>query len=147
MRTTPFRSAEVKAKFDAYPADVRAELLALRELVFSVAAATPQAGDLEETLKWGEPAYVTKNGAGSTVRIDWKPKSPTEYAMYFNCRTTLVETFRSLFPDDFRFSGNRALVFTIGSRPAQDALRFCIATSLTYHVRERPGRIKPAARG
>lgn len=134
---TPFNSPEVAAKFASYPAGARRELLALRELVFRVANSTPAVGELEETLKWGEPAYVTKNGSGSTLRIDWKPKCPTEYAMYFNCKTTLVDTFRSLFPDDFTFAGNRALVFSIGSAHPQDALRFCIAASLTYHSEKR----------
>lgn len=134
---TPFYSPDVAAKFDGYPVSARLELLALRELIYEVASGTPAVGELEETLKWGEPAYVTKNGAGSTIRIDWKPRAPDEYVMYFNCKTTLLETFRSLFPNDFSFSGNRALVFPIGSRPPQDALRFCIAASLTYHSRKR----------
>src|SRR4051812_28493422 len=88
---TPFRSHEVQARFQAYPADVRRRMLALRELVLNTAARTPGAGDIEETLKWGEPAFVTVNKAGSTVRIDWKPKAPDQYAVYFNCQTNLVE--------------------------------------------------------
>ena len=133
---TPFNSPEVATKFASYPASVRRELLALRELVFKVANSIPAVGELQETLKWGEPAYVTKSGSGSTLRMDWKPKFPTEYALYFNCRTTLLETFRSLFPNDFKFSGNRALVFSVGSRHPQDALRFCIAATLTYHAQK-----------
>lgn len=33
-------------------------------------------GILEETLKWGEPAYIA-NGTigGTTIRIDWKEKT------------------------------------------------------------------------
>ena len=134
---TPFKSAEVAAKFEAYPSSARRALLALRELIFKVAQSTQGAGEIEETLKWGEPAYVTKNGAGSTIRIDWKSKSPEQYAVYFNCKTTLVETFRALFPGDFAFVGNRALVFPIDSRPPRDALSFCIAASLTYHAKKR----------
>ena len=30
--------------------------------------------------------------------------------MYFNCQTNLVETFRTLCPNDFKFEGNRTLV-------------------------------------
>jgi len=67
---SPFRSPAVAAKFEAYPPVVRRQLLALRELVFRTAASIPEVGAIDETLKWGEPAYVTKNGAGSTVRID-----------------------------------------------------------------------------
>lgn len=65
---TPFRNREVQARFEAYPADVRRRMLALRELVLKTAVRTPGVGDIDETLKWGEPAYVTVNKAGSTVQ-------------------------------------------------------------------------------
>lgn len=133
---TPFESSEVALKFESYPPNARRALLSLRELIFSVGRKTPGASEIEETLKWGEPAYLTKNGAGSTIRIDWKPKHPEQYAIYFNCKTTLVESFRTLFPEEFTFVGNRALVFKLGSQPPRDALSFCIAASLTYHAKK-----------
>jgi Domain of unknown function (DU1801) len=135
---TPWRNPEVQARFEAYPAGVRHRMLALRELVMKTAAQTPGAGDIEETLKWGEPAYVSVNKAGSTVRIDWKPKAPTQYAVYFNCQTRLVESFRQMFPDDFRFDGNRALVLDLGQKMPVDSLGLCIAAALTYHLKRRP---------
>jgi hypothetical protein len=134
---TPFASAAVAAKFDAYPADVRPKLLALRELIFFTAATTEGIGDIEESLKWGEPAYSTKNKSGSTVRIDWKQRDPANYAMYFNCQTNLIETFRTLFPNDLKFAGNRALVFALQDPVPQDSLTMCIAASLTYHLLKR----------
>ena len=74
-------------------------MLLLRELIFATAAATPGVGALEETLKWGEPAYLTSaTRSGSTIRLAWKPARPEQYAMFFNCQTTLVDTFRTLFP-------------------------------------------------
>lgn len=134
---TPFQSAAVEARFDAYPPAVRRDMLALRDLVLDVARTTPGVGAVDETLKWGEPAYVTPNGAGSTVRMDWKPKAPSAYALYFNCQTTLLDTFRTLFPHDFVFEGNRAPVFQVGERPPEDALRLCVAASFTYHANKR----------
>lgn len=130
----PFTSAAVAAKFESYPPQARRQLLALRELVFRTARETPGVGELEESLKWGEPAYATVNRAGSTVRMDWKPKHPDRFALYFHCQTNLVETFRTLFPKDFRFEGNRALVFGIGDKLPADSLGWCIAASLTYHL-------------
>jgi Domain of unknown function (DU1801) len=134
---SPFNNQSVAAKFQTYPPVVRRKLLALRELVLRTAKAIPEVGEIEETLKWGEPAYVTKNNAGSTVRIDWKPKAPEQYAMYFHCRTGLVESFRAMFPNDFRFEGNRALVFGLDAPVPRDALSVCIAASLTYHLKTR----------
>lgn len=136
----PFESSTVAQAFEAYPPAMRQRLLALRQLIFETAAATEGVGPLDETLKWGEPAYVTSQSkSGSTIRIDWKKKAPSQYAMYFNCQTSLIETFRTLFPHDFSFEGNRAIVFGESDDVAQDALAFCIAAALTYH------RTKPAA--
>lgn len=132
-----FANSEVLAKFDTYPPHVRRKLLALRELVFRTAAATEGVGEIEETLKWGEPAYGTKNKSGSTIRMDWKKNNPDRYAMYFHCQTNLVETFRTLFPQDFKFEGNRALVFALKDKVPQDSLVTCIAASFTYHLKKR----------
>lgn len=131
---TPFQCSKVAAKFDAYPPAARGKLMHLRELVLRTARSHPRVGEIEETLKWGEPAYVTVAKTGSTVRIDWKPKNPSQYAMYFNCRTRLVETFRQLFPQDFRFEGNRALVLDLDAPMPGDALSVCIEAALTYHL-------------
>lgn len=54
---SPFKNATVAAKFESYPPAVRRKLLALREAVFRTAASMPEIGEIEETLKWGEPAY------------------------------------------------------------------------------------------
>lgn len=56
---------------------------------------------LEETLKWGEPRFLNKNG--STLRIDWKEKTPNQYQMYFKCTSRLVETFKMVFGDLFEY--------------------------------------------
>lgn len=50
---------EVKQKFGSYPYKVKLKMQRLRDLIFEVAEATEGVGSLEETLKWGEPAYLT----------------------------------------------------------------------------------------
>ncbi len=131
-----FVHPDVAATFNAYPSNVRPRLLALRELIFQTADATEGVEGIEETLKWGEPAYVSSNKSGSTIRLDWKRKRPDHDAIYFNCQTNLVETFRTLFPQDVRFEGNRALVFALGDKVPKDALSVCVAAALTYHLRK-----------
>lgn len=135
---TPFSDPAVAAHFANYPISARKKMLALRELIFRTADRSEGVGQLQETLKWGEPAYVTSQSkSGSTVRIDWKPKAPEQYAMYFHCQTNLVETFKTLFPNDFAFEGNRAIVFNLAEKLPQDALGLCIQAALTYHLRRR----------
>ncbi len=134
--------AVVQAVFDSYPPALRKKLRVLRQLIFDTAAATDGVGLLEETLKWGEPAYVTPGKSGSTVRIDCK-KDLARYAIYFNCNTTLVDTFRSLFPGTFAFEGNRALVFGLSDRLPCKELAFCISMALTYHLKKNPFPLVP----
>ena len=133
----PFASQEVAEKFAEYPPAIQYEMFALRELILDTAAGIEAVGEIEETLKWDEPAYVTaKSKSGSTVRIDWKEKQPDQYAMYFNCQTNLIETFRTLFPTEFKFDGNRAIVFGVGSKLPTEAVGQCVSAALTYHLRK-----------
>ena len=138
---TPFENTLVAQVFENYPANARHKLLALRALIFKTATTTDGVGKLEETLKWGEPAYVTSESkSGSTVRIAWKKSAPAQYAIYFNCQTTLVETFRTLFPSEFKFEGNRAIVFAVSGIVPTDSLVFCISAALTYHRNKASSR-------
>ena len=132
-----FQNPAVARVFQAYPGGMRKKLLALRALILATARSTEGVGELEETLKWGEPAYITaQSRSGSTVRIDWKKARPSQYAIYFNCKTDLVETFKTLFPGEFRFEGNRAIVFAEAEPLPIDSLSFCIAAALTYRRRK-----------
>lgn len=131
---TAFTNDKVKEKFDNYPSVVRYKILELRELIYDVATNENAIKDMEETLKWNEPSYITKNG--STLRIDWKKNKPNQYSMYFNCKTKLVETFRELFSDRFQFEGNREIIFQNNDTVDLEALKYCILLSLTYHDRK-----------
>lgn len=134
----------IASAFQAYPAPIRKKLFALRALILDTARSTDGVGELEETLKWGEPAYATtQSKSGSTVRIGWKKATPSEYALYFNCRTSLVATFREIFREDLRFEGNRAIVFAEGDPLPTEALSFCIAAALTYHRKASSPAPKP----
>jgi hypothetical protein len=131
---TEFISIKVSEKFDTYPLDIKQKLLALRELVYKVVQSEDSIIGFEETLKWNEPSFVSKNG--STLRIDWKKSKPDNYSMYFNCKSRLVETFRELFSDRFEFDGNREITFHKDDLIDVKALKYCILLTLTYHDRK-----------
>ncbi len=106
----------------------------LRQLIFDTAAATEGVGKLEETLKWGEPSYLTmESKSGTTIRINMKKSQSGQYAMYFNCQTTLVATFRQLYPSEFTYEGNRAILFHEDDEIPVKELGNCISMALTYH--------------
>lgn len=137
MRDTKTLPPPVQEKFDSYPDRVRAEMIALRQLILRTAEQTAEVGELEECLKWGEPSFLPRRrGVGSTVRMDWKPSRPEEYALYFNCQTSLISTFRTLYADRLAFGGNRSIILRCAEPLPEDELSHCIALALTYHLRK-----------
>ncbi|MEP0073165.1 MAG: DUF1801 domain-containing protein [Marinomonas sp.] len=123
----------VKDRFDEFPANARTKLEALRSLVFKVASEL-DLGEVEESLKWGEPSYNVKTG--SPLRLDWKPKSPDHYYLFFNCQTKLVDTFRELYREELEFQGNRTIVLSL-SKPLPEAIiKSCLELTLTYQQRK-----------
>jgi uncharacterized protein DUF1801 len=136
MRSRRFADSAVARVFASYPPQARRKLLAVRELIFATAAATSGVGPLTETLKWGEPAYVTAaTRSGSTIRLGWKGADPGRYALYFHCRTNLVQRFRTTHADALEFEGNRAIVLDVASALPRTVVRDCVAAALTYHRR------------
>ena len=126
-----FRSnPEVARVIGNYPSPVQKKLLALRALIIQTAEEIGIT-QLDETLKRGEPSYLTK--IGSTIRFDLKKKSPDRYAMYFKCTSRLVPTFRTIYGDVFEFEGDRAIVFRMGEKVPVRALKQCVKSTLTYH--------------
>lgn len=118
-------------RFADYPARVKQHMSTLRELVREVAVEAEDITSLEETLKWGEPAFLTRKG--STVRMDWKQKTPDQYAVYFKCSSKLVLTFREVYGDLFRYEKNRAIVFLLDDEVPKTELKDCIRMALRYH--------------
>jgi hypothetical protein len=132
-----FSDPAVKAAFDQHPPAIKARLLALRQLIFETAAGIDGVGPLEETLKWNQPSYLTTaTGSGSTIRID-RIKGTNRYALYFNCNTNLVETFRALYPQELDYGGNRSIILSLDGEFPEPALRHCVGLALTYHRSKR----------
>jgi hypothetical protein len=125
-----------EAAFAAFPERVRARLLEVRDLIFETAAALESVGPLTETVKWGDPAYLTEaTGSGTTIRLGRSRSSERECAVLFNCRTTLVDDFREQFPDVFAYEKNRAILLDARERLPEAPLRSCLGMALTYHRR------------
>lgn len=103
----------------------------LRKLIIDSAKDLECVSQLEETLRWGEPSYISETG--STIRIDWKEKTPEKYAIYFKCTSQLVPTFKKVFGKTFKFEGNRAIVFQMNDRVPKTKLKKAIKAALQYH--------------
>ena len=121
--------SKLRGKFEAYPEAASSQLLKIREAIYEVAE-EESLGDVTESLKWNEPSYQSKNG--SSVRMDWKERSPMTISVYFNCKTTLIDTFKEIYQDTFHYEGNREIVFQISEKLPMRELKSCISMSLRY---------------
>lgn len=133
---------EISRAFGALPAPIAKRLLQVRELIFATAAEHEDVGPLTETLKWGEPAYLTdESGSGSTIRLG-RLKHSEHAAILFNCKTTLVDTFRERFPDQFEYRQTRALLLPVAGKLPKQELSVCLSLALTYHLDRRARRAR-----
>lgn len=130
----PASPNDVARAFDDMSPDVQEPLQRLRRLILDTAAITPGVGPITETLKWGQPSYLTEETkAGSTLRLGC-PKQGG-FAIFTHCQTSIMADFQALFPDDFTFDGNRAVLFQADDDLPLDKLRFLISHALTYHLK------------
>ncbi len=86
----------------------------------------------EETLKWGEPAYLPGK-SGTTVRIAADQDGGCRLLVH--CQTHLVETWRARFAGRLTFEGNRAVRVDPDMPLDRSALAACIADAFHYHKR------------
>lgn len=137
-------NSQVDAVFNSYPDNFKIKLLNLRQLILETAAAIQIVGEIEETLKWGEPSYLTpESKSGSTIRIAWKEAKKDQYSIFFKCTADLVPAFKEKFPTKFKFGGNRSIDFSLNDKVPEKELKQCIALALTYH---RNKKLVPAKR-
>ncbi len=123
---------KIEEIFSNYPDPVKDCMLYLRQLVRETAEETAEVPFLEETLKWGEPSFITEKG--STLRMDWKPKLPNQYALYFQCTSRLVDTFKLVYGHKFQYEGTRAITFQLNQKIPIKETKECIKAALIYHT-------------
>ena len=132
--TLIFEDPKVEQVFRAFPRHLQPGLYRLRELIFCVASRTDHVGRLEETLKWGQPAYLTpETKSGSTLRLGTSKHGG--FAIYVHCQTTILSEFRTIFPNEFIYEGNRAIHFQSSDDLIEAPLKTLIRRALTYHIR------------
>ncbi len=136
MMTNELRNPKLVSAFNLFEAELRPYLLALRQLIFETAATIPDCGEVIESLKWGQPSYATVNPkSGTPIRLGTPKSSPGCYALFVPCQTTLIETIREIYRDDFQYDGNRALILRADTTYSNDNISHCIAMALMYYRR------------
>lgn len=131
--TPPPPSAAVAAVFETWESDDRARALTLRRRIYELASATDGVGPLTETLKWGQPAYLTdKTGAGTTLRIGSAKGGGV--GLYVQCTSRVVETVRMIHDRDVSWDGTRGLILRPDAPLPEAAVDAMIHAALTYRL-------------
>ncbi|WP_424988580.1 hypothetical protein [Microbulbifer sp. S227A] len=128
-----FADARIAAIFDGYNAASRPGLMALRRLILDTAAADNRVGAIEESLRWGQPAYLTPiTKSGTTLRV--APHKSAPIALFVHCQTSLISDFSAEFPGQDRLDGTRAVLFDGASQIDPMRHGWLISRALTYHL-------------
>lgn len=129
--------SEVTAVYESYPDLIRQKLLLLRQLILDTAVATPGVGEIVETLKWGQPSYLTvRPKSGTTIRIAAYNVEQQKIGLFVPCQTSLIGSYRLMYPA-LTYEGNRAIILNAHDDLPIKPLRHCIELALTYHRNKR----------
>lgn len=137
MRKREYQMDEqVRKAYDRFDALVAKRLLEIRLLIFELAELDDQIGVITETLKWGEPSYLTEQSkSGTTIRLS-KVKDEANYCgIYVHCQTRLISEFRDSFADALEFSGNRAVLIDVNKPLEETPVKMFLQKALTYHLK------------
>ncbi len=131
----PDLPAPVAAAIADYPDAQRDTFMALRALVYEIAQRTEGVSPVEETLKWGQPAFVTRSG--TTVRLAAARGDDGAVGVYTSCQTPLVADFATEHGDRFLYDAGRGIHVVAGRPiPALELADF-LESALTYKMRSR----------
>lgn len=140
--TRPFASPQVQAAFNVPDPVARDGMLALRDLILETADGIAGIGRIEETLRWGQPAYLTSQSrCGTTLRIGLAKQA--RFALFVHCRTQIIPEFTRTFSGWDRVDGTRAVLFDTASQIDPFRHGWLVERALTYH--KSPKRTHPAA--
>jgi len=136
-KVLPISDPSVARAFEAYTPAVRKRLMAVRRMILGVAARTAGVGKIQETLKWGEPSYLTlAPKSGTTIRIHKRPED-NFIKLCVHCQTSLIPDIREIYPSSFHgFDGNRCILLDLATALPKAELEHFIAMALTYHLKK-----------
>ncbi|TGL86948.1 hypothetical protein EHQ68_15335 [Leptospira congkakensis] len=109
------------------------KFMEIRTWIYELSESDERIGEIEECLKWAEPSFLTpKTKSGSTIRI--AKVNEVEFALYFNCKTTIAKEIAIEFPE-WNCDGRRALYFKANQKLSKAKLIVCLKKALLYHKR------------
>ncbi|MCW7457556.1 hypothetical protein ND856_02630 [Leptospira bandrabouensis] len=130
----PLPSEEITSYYFNLTPAMLEKFMEIRNWIYELSFADEKIGEIEECLKWGEPSFLTpKTKSGSTIRM--AKVNDSEFALYFNCKTSIAKEISIEFPE-FNCDGKRALYLSASNKLPKTKLIVCLKKALLYHKRK-----------
>ena len=131
MTNRKFQHTAGQKAYNSCPRKITEKLLVFRELIFRIAGQLDEVGQIEETLKWDNPSYLTyAPKSGTTIRLSALRAKDDKVAMSVHCQTSLIADFRQLYPE-LEYEGNRSLLFDVNFTLPLGTIEHFISSALT----------------
>jgi len=139
MKNYQIKNTNVKNTYASYSKKIRDKLFVLRELIFKIAEESEDVGQIEETLKWDNPSYITFSPkSGTTIRLSQDSVLKEKFRISVHCQTSLIAEFKEIYPQ-LEYDGNRSIIFDINKKLPKNAIEHFIYLALSYHSRKKLG--------
>lgn len=118
----------------------RDALWACRGLFHDVASQA-KVGPLDESLKWGQPAWRPRAPrTGSTLRMGWSAGRAQHLLLFVDCKTDLAARMRDLYPDLPDNDGRRQIALDLDRPLPEQAVSHLAQMTFCYHLSRRGAR-------
>ena len=108
--------------------------------LFLDAAARLETGPLEESLKWGQPAWrPSRPRTGSTLRMGWDAAEPDALTLFVDCKTDLAARMQETYPTLMAHDGRRRMGVSLNTPLPEQAIAHLAEMTFSYHRAKRSG--------
>ena len=108
----------------------------IRSLIFS-SARELELDYLSLTTKWGEASFVSSKGV--TIRLAAYKHQQGALGVFFPCSSTMIQNCKELFPEEFEYEKQRAIILSKEGKLNTLTLELVIRAALNYHrVKQEP---------
>ncbi len=121
----PFHDPTIEERFNRFENSIFA--LKMRDYLFSLAE-NLELNSIEESLKWNQPSYLSKNG--TAVRI---AEQAGRMGYFVSCQTSIIETLKESYPDA-DYDKTRGLLIDADS-PIPEVASSLIHAALQYKIK------------
>jgi Domain of unknown function (DU1801) len=135
--------AKILAAYSSLPEEIMKAALTIRDRIFALAQQHAEIGQVEETLKWGMPSYLTKSPkSGTPIRLGCNADANT-LGIYVHCQTQVVDNFRETTPADLLVESkittekSRAIHLPAKTPLPNSVIDKFLYEALTYHTRRK----------